>query len=169
MKHYYIYHIPHFKRKNGKIGKIGCSDEVQYRIEKQGYVFSECEILEIHTDIYVASDRELELQRQYGYPIDHTPYWLAIERRSKGGKIGGRIGGKIGGNRNIETGKIEITWKARRLPITVYRKDNGEYVGTYSSMSECSKQLNVFVSNICMFFKGQTTHVKGYIFKKEAK
>jgi hypothetical protein len=106
MEYYYIYHIPHFKRKNGKIGKIGCSDEVQARIEEQGYVFSECKILEIHTDIYVASDRELELQKQYGYPVDKYPYWIMIERRRKGGKIGGNIHSNLRNEKCSKLGKV---------------------------------------------------------------
>ena len=87
---YSIYHIPGIK--------IGCSDTPKARIRKQGY--TEYTILETHDDIYVASAREFELQKQYGYKVDNTPYWKTIkmptkESRSKGGKISGKINGKI--------------------------------------------------------------------------
>jgi hypothetical protein len=76
MKKYYIYHI--------KGVKIGCSDEPELRVNKQGY--TEYEILETHTDIMVASNREIELQKQYGYKVDKIPYWKSIEHRKKGSK-----------------------------------------------------------------------------------
>lgn len=66
MKTYYIYHI------NGV--KIGCTSQIEKRMYVQG--FTNYEILEEHTDIYLASDREIELQKQYGYPVDTKPYYL---------------------------------------------------------------------------------------------
>jgi hypothetical protein len=57
---YYIYHIPGVK--------IGCTKNLKSRIRNQG--FTEYEVLEEHYDINIASDRERELQRNYGYDID---------------------------------------------------------------------------------------------------
>ena len=71
MKHYTIYHIP------GE--KIGCSSEPENRVQDQG--FTDYEVLEVHTDIYIASDREIELQKQYGYKVDKVPYWQSVENR----------------------------------------------------------------------------------------
>ena len=62
---YYIYHIP------GK--KIGCTDNLQRRMKQQE--FSEWEILEKYRNIYTASKREIQLQREYGLPVDQIPYW----------------------------------------------------------------------------------------------
>jgi hypothetical protein len=84
---YTIYHIPGIK--------IGCTRNPNKRITLvQG--FTEWEVLETHTDIYLASDREQELQRQYGLPVDTTPYWktvqnsgLTIENARKGGRATG--------------------------------------------------------------------------------
>ena len=61
---YYIYHIPEVK--------IGCTCQLEKRMKRQG--FTEWEILEVHEDIAVASKRELELQQQYGYSVDHVSY-----------------------------------------------------------------------------------------------
>jgi hypothetical protein len=70
---YYIYHIPDFKWPDGSIGKIGCTKNKKHRIEiVQQY--KEYEILEEHLDINIASDREIILQKQYGYKIDSTSY-----------------------------------------------------------------------------------------------
>jgi len=55
---YSIYHIPGIK--------IGCTKQkVSKRVKQQGY--TKFEILETYDDIEIASDREIELQKQYGY------------------------------------------------------------------------------------------------------
>jgi hypothetical protein len=65
---YTIYHIP------GK--KIGCSNEPNKRVKDQG--FDSYEVLERHFDIEVASEREMDLQKEYGYRVDTVPYWLSL-------------------------------------------------------------------------------------------
>jgi hypothetical protein len=74
---YYIYHI--------KGVKIGCTEQLDYRINKQG--FSDYEILETHTDIYKASNRERELQKEYGYPVDKVPYFMSRKNWNKANKV----------------------------------------------------------------------------------
>ena len=78
---YYIYHIPTVK--------IGVSTEPKIRVAKQGY--SDYEILETHTDIMEVSRREQELQKQYGYKVDDSPYWNS---RKNWGSVAGKLGGK---------------------------------------------------------------------------
>jgi|TARA_R100000030_G_scaffold84036_2_gene67114 NTP pyrophosphatase (non-canonical NTP hydrolase) len=64
---YYIYHIP------GK--KIGVTCDLNNRVTvQQGYGPGEYEILETHTDIDAVSIRELQLQKAYGYKVDHRLY-----------------------------------------------------------------------------------------------
>lgn len=75
-KKYYIYHIP------GK--KIGVARNLHNRVTKaQGYLPHEYEVLEETDDIFYVSNREIELQKQYGYPIDKTLY-LNIFKSSNG-------------------------------------------------------------------------------------
>lgn len=95
---YSIYHI--------KGVKIGCTDNVERRIEQQG--FTEYEILETHTDIFEASKREKQLQKEYGYKVDKIPYYISVERW---GANAGRIGGK----------KAQSTLKKYKLGV--YSKD----------------------------------------------
>jgi len=64
---YVIYHIP------GK--KIGVTNNLKSRVEdQQGYTEDEYEVLEMSDDISYISDRELELQKQYGYRVDRQLY-----------------------------------------------------------------------------------------------
>jgi hypothetical protein len=66
---YYIYHIPNIK--------IGVSQNPKSRVQDQGYV--NFQILEEHTDVVIASKREKELQRQYGYRVDRPDYSATLE------------------------------------------------------------------------------------------
>ena len=64
---YYLYHIP------GK--KIGVTRDLNTRVTlMQGYKENEYEVLEQSNDIDYISDREIELQKSYGYKRDRTLY-----------------------------------------------------------------------------------------------
>ena len=64
---YYIYHIP------GK--KIGVTRNLQERVtNQQGYEKSEYDILMQSDDISYISERELELQKAFGYKVDRQSY-----------------------------------------------------------------------------------------------
>ena len=70
---YYIYHIPGVK--------IGCTKQLQKRMTDQG--FTNWEILEEHSDGWLAGDREIELQKEYGYPVDKSHYMISLQNRPK--------------------------------------------------------------------------------------
>ena len=64
---YYLYHIP------GK--KIGVTRDLNKRVTlMQGYKKGEYEVLEQSEDIDYVSNREIELQKSYGYKKDRTLY-----------------------------------------------------------------------------------------------
>ena len=64
---YYLYHIP------GK--KIGVTRDLNTRVTLiQGYKPSEYEVLDQSDDIDYISDKEIELQKSYGYKIDRKKY-----------------------------------------------------------------------------------------------
>ena len=64
---YYLYHIP------GK--KIGVTRNLNTRVTlMQGYKEGEYEVLEQSDDIDFISDREIELQKSYGYKVDRKNY-----------------------------------------------------------------------------------------------
>ena len=67
MNIYYIYHIP------GK--KIGVTRNLLDRVTyQQGYLPDEYEVLDQSEDIDYISNREIELQKSYGYKIDRKKY-----------------------------------------------------------------------------------------------
>jgi NTP pyrophosphatase (non-canonical NTP hydrolase) len=64
---YYLYHIP------GK--KIGVTRNLNRRVTgQQGYSPDEYEVLDRSEDIDYISDREIELQKSYGYRVDMKKY-----------------------------------------------------------------------------------------------
>lgn len=92
---YFIYHIPGIK--------IGCTKQVEIRVKEQGY--TQYELLETHTDIVKASEREIELQKEYGYKVDNIPYYITLKAPNlngciKGGKTQGRINAENGHSAN---------------------------------------------------------------------
>lgn len=155
MKTYYIYHIPGVK--------IGCTDNVKQRVVKH-QLYNQYEILETHSDIYIASDREIELQKQYGYKVDCTPYWKTLKignynTRSKGGKKG--IKTLFKNNSHIDGG---LTTKEKySYKVIVYSSNN--IIGTYDSIRDCAKKLNCdrsAIRNVCI---GKRKSHKGYTFQ----
>jgi NTP pyrophosphatase (non-canonical NTP hydrolase) len=67
MTKYYLYHIP------GK--KIGVTCDLNNRVTvQQGYGPDEYEVLDESKDIDYISDREIELQKEYGYKVDRKLY-----------------------------------------------------------------------------------------------
>lgn len=60
MKLHYIYYSPDFIQHDGTVGKIGCTRWLKKRLKEQN--ITNYEILETHTDEYIAAKREKELQ-----------------------------------------------------------------------------------------------------------
>ena len=70
---YYLYHIP------GK--KIGVTSNLNKRVTLiQGYKEGEYEVLDSSEDIDYISDKEIELQKSYGYRVDMKKYKNLINK-----------------------------------------------------------------------------------------
>lgn len=73
---YYLYHIP------GK--KIGLTTNLNNRVTKQqGYKFGEYEVLEASDNLSYISNKEIELQKRYGYKIDRQTYESLIKKNKQ--------------------------------------------------------------------------------------
>ena len=73
---YYLYHIP------GK--KIGVTSNLNTRVTLiQGYKEGEYEVLDSSEDIDYISDKEIELQKSYGYRVDLKKYNKLIKKSNQ--------------------------------------------------------------------------------------
>ena len=70
--------------------KIGCDEAYPNRAITQ--VMSEVTVLETHEDIFVASDRELQLQREHGVRVDSIPYYMTKVNAAKASRASIRNG-----------------------------------------------------------------------------
>ncbi len=111
---YYLYHIP------GK--KIGVTRDLNTRVTlMQGYKENEYEVLEQSDDIEYISDREIELQKSYGYKVDRKLYKNLFNKMKINAteqtstfpvplnKLKGRLSDNIGLNWKTSFGQFEIT------------------------------------------------------------
>jgi len=169
---YHIYHIPDYVWEhypNYGLGKIGCTNkEPKKRVEEQGY--SSFEILETHDCIDRASNREIQLQKQYGYPIDKIPYKTSVERQLKGSlsnsyenKIrAARKGGYVQGNKEEQKQRMREYGYKQRKPVLQYDLEN-KYLNEFESLAQVLKLLGVRnVSDVC---NGKRKTAGGFIWK----
>ena len=129
---YYLYHIP------GK--KIGVTRDLNRRVTlTQGYKPGEYEVLESSSDINYISDREIELQKSYGYRKDHKLYKNLFKMKINVTeqtttfpvpltKLKGRLHDQVGLNWQTEFGKIHLSpeladWIANNAHVSMYNSD----------------------------------------------
>ena len=168
---YSIYHIPTYYWKhypNYGLGKIGCTNkQVKKRVKEQGY--SSFEILETYDCIDSASDREIELQKEYGYPIDKIPYKTTVERQLKGAlansyenKIrAARKGGYVQGNKEEQKQRMrEYGYRARKIVLQYDLQDN--FIREFESIKKVIRDLGINPSPVCL---GKRKTAGGYKWK----
>ena len=132
---FYLYHIP------GK--KIGITRNLKDRVTRQqGYTAGEYEVLLTSDDIDYISDKEIELQKSYGYKVDRQKYNSLTKKNNDNMKINvteqtttfpvpiaklrGRLMDNIGLKwKHPEFGTFEITkdnipWILRNAKISMY-------------------------------------------------
>jgi hypothetical protein len=124
---YWIYIIPDYQWKDGSIGKIGVTDNLERRAKQ--YKLESLTILEEHTNAKEVSKREIELQKQYGFKVDTREYWKTIVWQRKGNKV---------------VGKPEIREKMSakvKKPINQYDLE-GNFIKQWDGIIEATKFLN---------------------------
>tara|TARA_R110000868_G_scaffold91113_2_gene252760 strand:- start:1237 stop:2016 length:780 start_codon:yes stop_codon:yes gene_type:complete len=133
---YYLYHIP------GK--KIGVTRNLNTRVTLiQGYKEGEYEVLEQSEDIDYISDREIELQKSYGYRVDIHKYNKLMNKNNKMkinfteqtttfpcplNKLKGNLMDNIGLSWTTEHGTFEITeenipWIVKNSKTSMFNKE----------------------------------------------
>jgi len=130
---YYLYHIP------GK--KIGVTRDLNTRVTLiQGYKENEYEVLEQSDDIDYISDREIELQKSYGYKTDRKLYKNLFNKMDINpteqtstfpvpvSKLKGRLMDNIGLTWRTYHGQFEINeqtipWIMANVKTSMYNED----------------------------------------------
>ena len=131
---YYLYHIP------GK--KIGVTRNLNKRVtETQGYKPNEYEVLDHSEDISYISDREIELQKSYGYRVDRKLYKTLFNKMRINptdqtstfpvpvNKLKGRLMDNLGlkwttpQGYDFEITKEAIPWIVRNAKTSMYNED----------------------------------------------
>ena len=149
---YYIYHIDGVK--------IGCTTELERRMRKQG--FTEWEILWQQDGDYefgwIAGDKELELQKEYGLPVDACHYQITrgnstsntLETRSKiSESLKGHNPWNVGTARKEET-KRKISETLTGIPLSEERKKaiGDSLRGKSKPKTKCPKCGNMVANNM---------------------
>jgi NTP pyrophosphatase (non-canonical NTP hydrolase) len=158
---YYLYHIP------GK--KIGVTRNLNTRVTLiQGYKENQYEVLEQSDDIDYISDREIELQKSYGYKVDRQSYKNLINKNNKMkinateqtstfpcplNKLKGRLMDNLGLNWDTDHGKFTITkenipWIMSNARTSMFN-DNRCYVYNKALL----ESINVTTENCVTKFK----------------
>jgi len=131
---YYLYHIP------GK--KIGVTRNLNKRVtETQGYKPNEYEVLDHSEDISYISNREIELQKSYGYRVDQKLYKNLFNKMRINptdqtstfpvpvNKLKGRLMDNLGlkwttpQGYDFEITKEAIPWIVRNAKTSMYNED----------------------------------------------
>lgn len=140
---YTIYHIPGVK--------IGCTKRsAKERVRMQKY--TNFEILEEHDDEFIAGNRELELQIQYGYTKDSIPYYKGKYSEN----------GKKRGEQCVKTGWIKEFQKSGNLAsiesskkIVLQYDLQGNFIKEWDcGVNELSRKYGHGVARVCQDKKG---------------
>jgi len=156
--------------------KIGCTDDFERRlkeiIKRYDVSLEEVIILEKHTDIYLASEREQELQRSNGYKVDKDPYWFVTqvqfpktktkEAQKKRVKSTGCFREK-----QINRAKLIDVFKVKLKRIGSYTQIvHTQYYKTINGVNETARQLGFnHCIGVSRVLNNKAKSYKGYTFE----
>ena len=149
---YYIYHIPGVK--------IGVTKDLAKRMADQG--FTDWEILEEHTNGWLAGDRELELQREHGYSVDTCHYMISLQNRLKATEAGNTPDKKASksrkllGNTNGAGAKGRTNDWLRKLSFEDAQEIRAKYIPRKYGYQKIADEYNVSTSLIFAIIANQT-------------
>lgn len=158
---YYIYHI--------KGVKIGCTKNLSNRIPQQ--TKGEWEILEVHTNINIASQREIELQKQYGYKVDTSTYKQSVEKFNpitvvKAGRASANKSWKENKERELEKCKkgALVSKKLHSKIILQYDLENN-FIKEWVGIKETARAFNMTAPSLSATLNGRQKTWAGFIWK----
>jgi len=166
---YYLYHIP------GK--KIGVTCNLNKRVTlTQGYTADEYEVLDQSDDIDYISEKEIELQKSYGYKIDRKKYNELVKLNKKMNinvteqtttfpcpvnKLKGQLLDNIGMEWKTEHGTLNITkqtvkWIMENVKTSMYNNNrcyvyNKAFARAYDNRDMFTEPVMVQCEDDAMF------------------
>ena len=166
---YYLYHIP------GK--KIGVTCNLNNRVTlTQGYAPDEYEVLDQSDDIDYISEKEIELQKSYGYKVDRKKYNELIKSNKKMNinvteqtttfpcpvnKLKGQLLDNIGMEWETEHGTLHITkqtvkWIMNNVKTSMYNNNrcyvyNKAFARAYDNRDMFTEPVMVQCEDDAMF------------------
>ena len=166
---YYLYHIP------GK--KIGVTCNLNRRVTlTQGYTADEYEVLDQSDDIDYISEKEIELQKSYGYKVDRKKYNELIKSNRKMNinvteqtttfpcpvnKLKGQLLDNIGMEWKTEHGTLHITkqtvkWIMENVKTSMYNNNrcyvyNKAFARAYDNRDMFTEPVMVQCEDDAMF------------------
>lgn len=158
---YYIYHIPNVK--------IGCSKNPTKRVLQQGY--TNYEVLEVYKDIELASERELSLQKKFGYSVDTCSYIDSIKNMPKGKQhLGGRASLKSQWKNDREkmleqTRRAGLKGRIAQQKKTLMCDLEGNVIKEFVNRRKASDYVNGNAANITFACNNPHRTYKGYRWK----
>ena len=176
---YYLYHIP------GK--KIGVTRDLNTRVTLiQGYSSSEYEVLDQSDDIDYISDKEIELQKSYGYKVDRKKYKNLFKKMIINvteqtstfavplNKLKGHLMDNLGMSWETSHGTLQLDMQTTKWitdnAVTsmyndnrsyIYNKAFAEYFKSVRSLKKCSKKPLKMFENIRDWARTRGLYDKG--------
>ena len=176
---YYLYHIP------GK--KIGVTRDLNTRVTLiQGYKPSEYEVLDQSDDVDYISDKEIELQKSYGYKVDRKKYKNLFKKMKINvteqtstfavplNKLKGHLMDNLGMSWETSHGIFQLDMQTTQWIINnavtsmyndkrcyVYNKAFANFITTISKPKVCSKKPLKMFENIRQWAKDRGLYDKG--------
>jgi hypothetical protein len=167
MSKHYIYEI--FGR------KIGATNDVERRMKEQKVKEGEYRIIEEHTNAKICSIREIELQKEYNYPVDRIQYWKTLRNQKKA--LTPRAQKKRVASMDWEARTAKMDYKASRAkidwekvskiiskPINQYDLE-GNFIKRWNSTIDVANILNISSSGVTRCCRGNLKTHKKYIWK----
>lgn len=110
--------------------KIGCDQEYPNRAIEQS--LTQYFAIEQYDDIMIASEREIELQKEHGVRVDPCPYWQTKINASNAAKNSLR-----NGTHNFQNGHGRKGWVSKEVQLRASRLGGLSQKGKAKAKTQC--------------------------------
>jgi hypothetical protein len=144
--------------------KIGCTEQGSHRPTSQLDKGEKWRWICGSNNIYEASDMELDLQKEYGYPVDKVPYWKGRDKAKTMNKVNQENNhyksrnfvnaAKNSGKNMVAKNKENGLYERFSKPVISTCKETGEEI-LFPSAHEAARQTGLKRPNITNLLNGK--------------